>query len=274
MTDVRVPAGGDRWMRSINGRPPVFIGALFWCAMVLAAVAIASDLGMVEIGKPDASPWMSYCAIVGMSGATALWPMLRWTGEEPRSRRLLSVGFAVFITLQLGVGGWVSFMLMALVVVHISIVFGNVGGYVFTVVVVVEGFAMSYSYRDDLAIAVTESVVSAVFALWAIAVARVLLSQHRHADATRRLLAEQTAAHTELRRYAERVRELTISQERARMSREMHDSVGHYLTVIGLGLRNARRYQETGRGDAWAEVAQAEQLTAEALAETRRWVKA
>lgn len=90
----------------------------------------------------------------------------------------------------------------------------------------------------------------------------------------RGLLAQLESAHEELARYADRVRELTVAQERARMAREMHDSVGHYLTVITVGLRNAERFREKRPESAWDEVRQARELTEEALAETRRWVRA
>src|SRR5690606_40389884 len=43
------------------------------------------------------------------------------------------------------------------------------------------------------------------------------------------------------RELAARVRELTVAEERARMAAEMHDSIGHHLTVIKLGLENADR---------------------------------
>jgi len=88
------------------------------------------------------------------------------------------------------------------------------------------------------------------------------------------LVGQLKAAHEELRRYSERVKELTISEERARMSREMHDSLGHYLTVINLGLENARRFRDRKPDAAWDEVEEAKDLTLEALSETRRWVRA
>jgi signal transduction histidine kinase len=67
---------------------------------------------------------------------------------------------------------------------------------------------------------------------------------------------------------------LTVAEERARMSREMHDSLGHYLTVINVGLQNAQRFREKWPEAAWAEVEEAGGLTREALSEVRRWVRA
>jgi signal transduction histidine kinase len=36
----------------------------------------------------------------------------------------------------------------------------------------------------------------------------------------------------------ERTRALTVAEERARMAWDMHDSSGHHLTVIEMGLEN------------------------------------
>src|SRR5690606_24873213 len=71
-----------------------------------------------------------------------------------------------------------------------------------------------------------------------------------------------------------RVRELTVAEERARMAAEMHDSIGHHLTVIKLGLENAERFRDRRPEAAWEEVRQAKELTVAALADARRWVRA
>ncbi|RNL86256.1 sensor histidine kinase [Halostreptopolyspora alba] len=107
-----------------------------------------------------------------------------------------------------------------------------------------------------------------------VAVFRALDRARRKAEETRRLLAELRAAHEELRRYSGLVRDLTVAEERARMARDMHDSVGHYLTVINMDLTNAERFRAARPEDAWQEVHHARQLAQEALADTRRWVRA
>jgi hypothetical protein len=68
-----------------------------------------------------------------------------------------------------------------------------------------------------------------------------LMRARRDAEERERLMAEFESAPGELRRYADRVRDLTVATERTRGAREMHDSVGHYLTVINLALANALR---------------------------------
>jgi signal transduction histidine kinase len=71
-----------------------------------------------------------------------------------------------------------------------------------------------------------------------------MVEARRRREETEDLLGKLEAAHAELERYADRMKELTVAEERARMSREMHDSLGHYLTVINVGLHNAQRFRE------------------------------
>lgn len=48
-------------------------------------------------------------------------------------------------------------------------------------------------------------------------------------------------AHTQLQEYSQSVRELAVSEERNRLAREMHDSLGHSLTVAVVQLEGAER---------------------------------
>ncbi|GAA0930817.1 hypothetical protein GCM10009560_35520 [Nonomuraea longicatena] len=78
----------------------------------------------------------------------------------------------------------------------------------------------------------------------------------------------------EARRLLARVRELTVAEERARMGAEMHDSVGHHLTLIKMNLENAERFRTRRPEAVWDEVREAKEMTVAALADARRWVRA
>ncbi|AHY48196.1 Signal transduction histidine kinase (plasmid) [Rubrobacter radiotolerans] len=96
----------------------------------------------------------------------------------------------------------------------------------------------------------------------------------RRFEESRSLLAKLESANDALRRSAERVRELAISEERTRIAREMHDSLGHHLTAVDLQLKAARRLQESEPEKAREAVARAEGAAAEAMREVRRAVRA
>lgn len=87
------------------------------------------------------------------------------------------------------------------------------------------------------------------------------------------LLAELETAHAELKRYAEQDRELAISEERNRMAREIHDSVGHHLTVVNVQLEAAGKLLSRDPGRAAEALARAKDAASEALSEARRAVR-
>ncbi|QYJ14784.1 hypothetical protein Rxycam_00590 [Rubrobacter xylanophilus DSM 9941] len=97
------------------------------------------------------------------------------------------------------------------------------------------------------------------------------MKQQIHAQ---ELLAELEDTHAELRRYAERARELAVSEERNRIAREIHDSVGHHLTVVNVQLEAAGKLLARDPGRAAEAVARAKASASEALSEARRAVRA
>jgi signal transduction histidine kinase len=58
---------------------------------------------------------------------------------------------------------------------------------------------------------------------------------------SQRLLAELQEAHRRLQDYAARTEELAVMGERSRLAREMHDTLGHRLTVSAVQLEGAQR---------------------------------
>ncbi|GEM_PF-2508721 len=73
----------------------------------------------------------------------------------------------------------------------------------------------------------------------------------------------------------EQVEELTLAEERGRLARDMHDSVGHSLTAVKIAIDSAIRLEEReSSSQAWEEIGHARDMTVNALADTRRWVRA
>ena len=88
------------------------------------------------------------------------------------------------------------------------------------------------------------------------------------------LVAELEAAQRQLRAYAAESEELAISRERNRMAREIHDTLGHYLTILAVQLETALKMEELGDARLHAELVEARRATAECLTEVRRSVAA
>jgi len=73
------------------------------------------------------------------------------------------------------------------------------------------------------------------------AFARALANAEEARQESQRLLNELQTAHHQLQEYAAQVEELAVAEERNRLSREMHDTIGHRLTVSAVQLEGAQR---------------------------------
>ncbi|NIV30719.1 MAG: sensor histidine kinase, partial [Anaerolineae bacterium] len=93
------------------------------------------------------------------------------------------------------------------------------------------------------------------------------------ADAARResqqLLAELQEAHHQLQEYALHAEEMAVVQERNRLAREMHDTLGHRLTVAAVQLEGAQRLCSADPERAQDMVSTVREEIREALGELR-----
>src|SRR5919112_1571497 len=89
-----------------------------------------------------------------------------------------------------------------------------------------------------------------------------------------RARADLAEANTRLRGYAAQAEELATTQERNRVARDIHDGLGHHLTVVQMQVQAARAVLASDPDRADAVLAKAQQQATEALAEVRRSVAA
>jgi signal transduction histidine kinase len=87
----------------------------------------------------------------------------------------------------------------------------------------------------------------------------------------RRDLAE---AHAQLREYATQAERLATAQERNRLARDIHDGLGHSLTVVQMQVKAARAVLPADPAKADEVLAKAQQQSEEALGAVRRSVRA
>ena len=111
--------------------------------------------------------------------------------------------------------------------------------------------------------------------LVAVVFAAVVTELLRREQAMRRDLA---TAHQQLRDHAAQAERLALAQERNRVARDIHDGLGHSLTVVQMQLQAARALLASGHdaADERADevLAKAQHQAQEALAEVRRSVGA
>jgi signal transduction histidine kinase len=104
--------------------------------------------------------------------------------------------------------------------------------------------------------------------------AYALLQERRAREETQHLLRELAKSNDQLTRYAAEVAQLATMRERNRIAREIHDSLGHYLAVIGVQLEKAIAFDAVNQEEARLAVKAAKRLTDDALTEVRSSVGA
>ena len=87
-----------------------------------------------------------------------------------------------------------------------------------------------------------------------------------------RLAGALSEANRKLREYAVQAEELAVTRERNRLAREVHDTLGHYLTVVNVQLEAERAVRDRDPARACDALDRAQSLTQEGLREIRRSV--
>jgi signal transduction histidine kinase len=187
--------------------------------------------------------------------------------QEPRRRRrlavpyvvgMLALGYLVFGTTGAGVGA--TLLLMVLVSQSVLLLPLPAAAMVAVVVPLVHvGMTLGDGLRNGLG-----TLAAAAFT----AVVTELLRREQRAR------AELAAANEQLRGYAAQAEELATTQERNRLARDIHDGLGHHLTVVQMQVQAARAVLAADPAKADAVLAKAQQQATEALAEVRRSVAA
>jgi signal transduction histidine kinase len=254
---------------------PAILNFLFWGSLFVTYVFHVSGYFIDDV-KLRFGP-VAFTLAMGV--LAALWLALPWDPRTSRRRKLLAPAFMLVLFALIFLftdGGWFV-LIFPFVFANATYLFGIRGSIAYAAAPLAISFVSIWTFPypgSDVGDAFRDTAGLAVLAAFAIGICAAMVEARRRREETEDLLGELEAAHAELERYAERVKELTVSEERARMSREMHDSLGHYLTVINVGLQNAQRFREKRPEAAWAEIEEARSLTREALSEVRRWVRA
>ena len=185
--------------------------------------------------------------------------------QEPRRRRRLAVAY-VTVQLPLGyllfgaAGAGVGATLLLMVLVSQSVLLLPLPAAIVVtaaVPLVHIGMAWGDGLRNGLG-----TLAAAVFT----AVVTELLRREQRAR------AELAEANLRLRGYAAQAEELATTQERNRLARDIHDGLGHHLTVVQMQVQAARAVLSSDPAKADAVLAKAQQQSTEALAEVRRSV--
>jgi signal transduction histidine kinase len=167
--------------------------------------------------------------------------------------------------------GYASMMLLAVVsvaVLHLSIRASA------AVAVAAAGVALlAFAERDSLwGAAVQAEVAFGSGIAFVFVFSRIALREQRARADNERLVGELAAANARLTAQAMHTEQLARVEERNRIAREIHDGLGHYLTVVHIQLEAARSTLASDPERALAAVVRSQQLTHDGLGEVRRSV--
>ncbi|HMA34086.1 MAG TPA: sensor histidine kinase [Chloroflexia bacterium] len=115
-----------------------------------------------------------------------------------------------------------------------------------------------YSLVSDM----HEVLIFSIGLIFAVTMAKVVQSEKESRARAEGLLRQVQA-------YTQQVEDLAVTKERNRLARDIHDSLGHYLTVINVQLEKALAFRAARPQEADLAVGDAKRLAREALQDVR-----
>ena len=189
--------------------------------------------------------------------------------DSPRSQAYLYLGTQLIILVfALGYSSVFIFLFYILSVQALMLLPLQIGMRWVLLFTAITGFVTFYHDFQPYEDLVTTLVNGAGFFFFG-AFGNALVRAQQARDESQRILSELTDAHSRLQRYAEQAESLAVAEERNRLSREMHDTLGHRLTVSIVQLEGAGRLLERDIPRAGQMVQTVREQLVEGLAELR-----
>jgi signal transduction histidine kinase len=126
------------------------------------------------------------------------------------------------------------------------------------------------SWTSALINAVTVSTAIFFVAMFA----QMRLNEQQAREHAEQLMEDLKEANVQLAAYATQAEELAMTQERNRLAREIHDNLGHYLTIVNVQIEAARAVMDSDPGRALDAMNKAQELTQKGLTQVRESVAA
>jgi signal transduction histidine kinase len=226
-------------------------------ALAVLSVGAFLTLAVDTIGSDGSRLSLALAAVyvlvatVGFERVSGRWRAYAYVGLQ------LLLGYAIFVN-----SPSVGATLLLVVLVSQSVLLLPMPAVV-AIVAVMPFFHAGMEWRDGL-----REGVGLLAAAGFAAVVTTLLAREQRA---RTQLAE---THGRLREYALQAEKLAAAEERNRVARDIHDGLGHALTVVQMQIKAARAVLVADREKTDEVLAKAQEQAEEALREVRRSVAA
>ncbi len=237
-----------------------------WSAIygTLICVAVGLPVLVVDVRGSDLTTIPPALWWAMFAGFVITQSICTWFSDDIAPRRLrLAFAAQVALGAALALGapraGWTAILLIYTSALSVHLVRWPV---TVAIIGLNTAVAMAASWLGDQSV-VSVLITGALYLLLQLASTLGVLGQQRVQESNRRLSATQT----ELRAAGALLAESSRADERLRIARELHDLIGHQLTVLTLELETA-----THKADPAEHVARANQVARALLADVRTTV--
>jgi signal transduction histidine kinase len=124
-----------------------------------------------------------------------------------------------------------------------------------------------------LSIGILFFVVKVAFILFFQIYARLWERDRKIQSANESLMADLRNSHEQLKRYAKRIADTVALEERNRIARDIHDSLGHSLAAINIQLAKAEAFFERDGRESRQAILSAKQAAVEAIEDVRQSIQ-
>ena len=121
---------------------------------------------------------------------------------------------------------------------------------------------------------VTQILVFGLAILWVVVMAGLIRAAEASRVRAQLLLAELEQSRQQLKAYAAQAWELATAEERNRLARDIHDSIGHYLAGVNIQLEKALTFHRRDPAASEQAMHDAKRAAREALQDVRQSVRA
>jgi signal transduction histidine kinase len=136
------------------------------------------------------------------------------------------------------------------------------------------GFTLRDPHWYTRAAYLSDVLMFGVGVVLAIAMAGIAVGEQAGRTRLQAALGDLRESHDQLAASAAQVAELSAAAERSRLARDIHDSLGHYLTAIAVQLEKAEAFRDRDQAAASQAVRDARSLARQALQDVRGSVRA
>ncbi len=264
------------WLQWLFPRPFDWVSTFLY----LGVLAVHLYFRWAGICHQCASNWIFAALLVaGIGALLALDRIEYWRyGEQiPHKTAVLVWGLrtALIVAVSILDNFNLSMFLYVLVPFTAFPVFGSRWSYLLTFLawlvylVKIRQLGPGWTYEAEQ---VVFAIVYAFGLVFVVAMAHVVNKERESRTQAEKLLRDLESSHQQLRDYAAQVAELATIEERNRLARDIHDSLGHYLTVINVQLEKALAFRDKKPDAAEQAMRDAKRIASEALQDTRRSV--